>query len=122
MATKRLPMKDIREILRLKWVQGLSHRKIGRSLGVSAGSVGSVVKRSAQKGIDWEAVAKLDDDELEQVLYGPKLRPGEARPLPEATWMHVELRRTGVTLELLHLEYLEKHPRRVPLHRILRPL
>ena len=32
------------------------------------------------------------------------------RPLPDAAALHVELRRPGVTLQLLHLEYLERHP------------
>src|SRR5262249_41868583 len=29
---------------------------------------------------------------------------------PEPTWIHRELKRPGVTLELLHLEYLAEHP------------
>ena len=36
---------------------------------------------------------------------------GEAsRPEPDLAWLHQELRRPGVTLELLHLEYLAAHP------------
>jgi len=30
--------------------------------------------------------------------------------MPDCAYLHVERRKTGVTLELLHLEYLEKHP------------
>ena len=43
MATKRLPMRKLREILRLKWLQGRSHRQTASSLGVSAGAVASAV-------------------------------------------------------------------------------
>lgn len=32
------------------------------------------------------------------------------RPLPDPARTHVELRRVGVTLDLLHLEYLAQHP------------
>ena len=38
MATERLPMRHIREILRLKWTLRRSHRETARSLGISAGA------------------------------------------------------------------------------------
>jgi len=47
MATERLPMRTIREILRLKWLLHRSHRETARSLGISAGAVASVVTRAA---------------------------------------------------------------------------
>jgi DNA-directed RNA polymerase specialized sigma24 family protein len=43
MATERLLMRHIREILRLKWTLHRSHRETARSLGISAGAVASVV-------------------------------------------------------------------------------
>lgn len=45
MATERLLMRHIREILRLKWTLRRSHRDTARSLGISAGAVASVVTR-----------------------------------------------------------------------------
>ena len=110
MATERLPMRQIREILRLKWRLSRSHRETARSLGVSAGVVASVLSRARQVGLTWEALDGLTDDALEERLYGPKITGRTARPLPDAAWIHTELRRTGVTLELLHLEYLQQHP------------
>ena len=110
MATERLPMRHIREILRLKWGLKRSHRETARSLGISPGAVASVLTRATTLGLTWEALAALSDDALEQRLYGPKLSGGVARPLPDPTWLHTELRRAGVTLELLHLEYLQQHP------------
>ena len=110
MATKRLPMRKLREILRLKWLQGRSHRQTASSLGVSAGAVASAVGRAKVAELDWEAVEALDDEQLDIRLYGPRQGPGVQRPLPEPTWIHKELGRKGVTLELLHLEYLEEHP------------
>jgi transposase len=109
MATERLPMRHIREILRLKWGLKRSHRE-ARSLGISAGAVASVLSRAIAIGLTLEALDGLTDDALEQRLYGPKLAGGVARPLPDPTWIHTELRRAGVTLELLHLEYLQEHP------------
>ncbi len=31
-------------------------------------------------------------------------------PTPDGAWIHAERRKPGVTLELLHLEYLERNP------------
>jgi hypothetical protein len=42
MATKRLTMTEIKEILRHTWALGRSHRDVARSLGVSAGMVGTL--------------------------------------------------------------------------------
>src|SRR5262245_12904187 len=109
MATQRLPMHIIREILRLKLALGRSHREAARSLGVSAGKVGQVASRAQALGLTWSAVERLSDEALEVRLHGPKV-VDKQRPAPDPVWMHAELRRPGVTLELLHLEYLEQHP------------
>ncbi len=54
MATERLSMRKAKEILRQKWVLGLSHREVAQSLGMSAGSVGGVVVRAQVAGLTWE--------------------------------------------------------------------
>jgi hypothetical protein len=110
MATERLLMRHIREILRLKWTLRRSHRDTARSLGISAGAVASVVTRAKAKALTWEGIGTLSDDALERTLYGPKLALTVVRPGPDLVWMHTELRRAGVTLELVHLEYLATHP------------
>ena len=53
MATRRLSMRSIREVLRQKLVLKKSHREVARSLGVSAGAVGSVMVRATELGLDW---------------------------------------------------------------------
>ena len=110
MATERLPMRHIREILRLKWGLKRSHRDVARSLGISPGAVASVLSRATAIGLTSAGLEGLSDDALEQRLYGPKLAGDAVRPLADPTWIHTELRRAGVTLELLHLEYLQQHP------------
>lgn len=109
MATERLSMRQIREILRQKLVVGRSNRQVAASLGISNGSVSSTASRARALGLDWEKVAALSDDALEERLYGPRSAKRVGRPLPDPAYLHVELRRVGVTLQLLHLEYLEQH-------------
>ena len=110
MATERLLMRHVREILRLKWVVGLRHREVARSVGLSPGAVGKTLSRAQAAGLSWDEVAALDEDTLERRLYGPRLPSTAERPLPEWSYIHTERRRVGVTLELLHLEYLQQHP------------
>lgn len=109
MATARLPMRKAREILRQKLQCGLSHREVAKRVGASAGSVGDVVARAKQAQLDWAGIQTLTEDALEHALYGRTTRE-ITRPMPDLVYLHTELRRTGVTLALLHLEYLQKHP------------
>ena len=104
-------MRQIREILRQKWALGLSHRAVAQSLGVGLGTISSVVTRAQGAGLDWPQVQPLSDDALEGRLYGrPEVAGQRQRPAPDCAWIHAERRRPGVTLELLHLEYLERYP------------
>jgi len=109
MATERLSMRSIREVLRQKWELKNSHREVSRSLKVSLGAISGVLARAVKLGLDWAAVQALSDDELELRLYGAKAASAQ-RPLPDPVYIHSERKRNGVTLELLHLEYLEKNP------------
>ena len=61
MATRRLTMRKTRDILRMKWNLGLSHRKVAQSLSVSAGAVGSVMNRARAAKLDWDEVCQLDE-------------------------------------------------------------
>lgn len=103
-------MRALREILRQKLQLGRSHRAAARAAGVGAGSVASAAIRARALSLDWAAVEALDDDELEVRMYGPRGKSRRGRPEPDPAHLHLELRRPGVTLQLLHLEYLEQHP------------
>jgi transposase len=110
MATERLSMRHTREILRQKWVLGRSHREVARSLGISSGAVGTTVVRARHAGLEWGQVEALTDPALEGRVYGLPTPPTHHRPVPDCAYLHTERRKPGVTLELLHLEYLEQHP------------
>jgi hypothetical protein len=110
MATERLSMRQIREILRQKWCLGQSHRAVAESLGIGDGTVGTTVLRARAAGLDWAQVESLTDEVLEARVYGPPTPPTHHRVVPDCAYLHAERRKPGVTLELLHLEYLEQHP------------
>jgi transposase len=110
MATERLSMRQIREILRQKWTLARTHREVAEGLRVSLGTVSTVERRARAAGLDWAEVDTLSDEGLEVRVYGPPTPPTHHRAVPDCAYLHAERRKPGVTLELLHLEYLEQHP------------
>jgi len=103
-------MRKIREILRLRWVLSYGVRQTAASVGVSTGVVSHTTQRAKACGLSWAIAEQLGETELEQRLYGRAAQAGVSRAEPDPGWMHAELRRAGMTLELLHLEYLAEHP------------
>jgi len=108
MGAERLPMRQIREILRLKHERGLGHRAIASACGVGVGTVSEYVHRAVRAGLVWPLPAELDEAALEARLFPPP-EPGRERAAPDLVWIHQELKRVGVTLHLLWEEYRETH-------------
>jgi transposase len=110
MAKERVAMHRLKEILRQKLVHKRSHRDVEKAVGVSVGLVSKIVKQAEALRITAEDIDAIDEKELESKFYGVRTPKDLERPLPDPAEIHVELRRVGVTLHLLHLEYLEKFP------------
>src|SRR5215467_7633399 len=108
MGAKRLPMRQIREILRLRHELGLSQRAIARACGVGVGTVSEYLARAEQAGVSWPLPGDLDEGVLEARLF-PPLDPIRERIAPDLALIHQELKRPGVTLYLLWQEYREVH-------------
>jgi transposase len=109
MTAKRLRMRQLREILRLKIEMGLSHRAIARSCLVGVGTVTEYLQRVQKAGLSWPLPDDLDDASLEARLFRTSGGTSVARVLPDFAWVHREIRRPGVTLQLLWHEYVESH-------------
>jgi len=107
---ERLRMHRVREILRLRWVLGLGVRQAASASGVGRSVVSKTCGRADSAGLTWELVEELSDTELERRLFGDPQPSAASRAEPDPVYIHTELRRAGVTLELLHLEYLQAHP------------
>ncbi|MGQ0539682.1 MAG: IS21 family transposase [Gemmatimonadaceae bacterium] len=107
MAGERLSMRKLKEILRQKWEQGRSHREVAASLGLSVGIVSATLERALRAGVDAAGLTALSETELEAQLY-PRAAGTAPRRLPDFAYVHTERQHRGVTLQLLHLEYLEE--------------
>jgi len=104
-------MRKIREVLRLKFELKMDHRQIAASCGTTHVTVGKYLKRFQASGLSWPLAPEIDDGEIKRRLFGGADVPREPeRPLPDLAAMSKELRRKGVTLQLLWQEYREIHP------------
>src|SRR5437879_7096673 len=101
--TERLLMRQVREILRLKYEQGLPHRAIARACGVGLGTVSEYCRRAQRAALTWPLPADLDDAQLEARLFR---RVGElvgvAGPGAGMGGVARERRRAGAGFELPH--------------------
>ncbi len=111
MANERVSMRNAKEVLRQKFELGRSHREIAMSINRSAGTVGSLLARARAVGlVEWEAVSVLDEEALDKKLYGHRTATeGAERAEPDCEWIMRERCKPGVTMSLLHHEYLQKH-------------
>src|SRR6516164_1128368 len=106
MPAERLSMRQIRDVLRLRFASKLSQRAIAKSLRLSQGAVSTYLTRARAAGIVWPLPDDLDDAQLEALLYPPAPAiAADQRPMPDWAWVHRELRRPDVTLALLWEEY-----------------
>lgn len=111
MPREKLSMRNVREVLRLRWEQGLSHRQIVASCRIGQGTVVEYLRRAAAAGLTWPLPEGLTDAELDRKLFPPPVAiPPEERPLPDWAEVHRELRKKGVTLLLLWEEYRAGNP------------
>ena len=112
MPEKRLPMRRIREVLRLHFEAKLNERQIAKICSVGKGTVRRYLKRIVAAGLSWPLPADIDDATLEQRMFPPTpaAEPG-SRPLPDFTVIHKELKsRQNVTLQLLWEEHHQAYP------------
>ena len=58
-------MRKLRELLRLRLMGELSLRQIKASLRLSLGAIQKVVSQAKTLELDWSAIEKLDDQQLE---------------------------------------------------------
>ena len=108
---ERLSMRKIKEVIRLKWEQGLSNRAIARSCSIGRATVGEYLRRAAAAGLSWPLPKELDETEVERKLFPPlSLIPLEWRPIPNWSETHQELQGKGLTLFLLWEEYRQVNP------------
>ena len=112
MARKRIGMKKIREVIRLKSTMEMSDRQIARALSISRPIVAKYWDGFLSSGLVYEQIAEMADSDLLRMVERPR-EAGSTRYHEMAQYFShfvVELKKKGVTLQLLWEEYRERHP------------
>jgi len=99
-------MRPIKDVLRLRFHAQLSIRQIRASTKLSVGAVQKIIKEAERQEIGWPLPPGLDDAELERRFYPPTVSARTRQfEQPDFSLMHLELKRKGMTKQLLWEEY-----------------
>ena len=92
-------------VLRLR-AEGLTGRQIAAQ-GMSRHSVSAVLDAADREGVGWDDVAELDEADVYARLFPGRGEHESVHAQPDWDKVHRELARVGVTLKLLHGEYVD---------------
>jgi transposase len=112
MANNPISMIKIRQILRLQ-SQGLSKLQIAAQTGIARNTLKKYIKEFTSSGLSFEEINELSDKELEDLFVKPEDRPLNERLQILFSFfpaIEKELKRKGVTRQLLWKEYKTHHP------------
>ncbi|EXF23881.1 integrase [Nesterenkonia sp. AN1] len=87
--------------------QGLSGRAISVSQGISRNSVAEVFEAADRLGVDWDQLHERPDAEVYALLFPGRGEHQSVFVQPDWDQVHRQLAKIGVTLKLLHQEYLD---------------
>lgn len=89
------------------WGQGYSQRWTAKTLGVSRNTVASVIAAAKRAEITPKSAESIEEPELIRRLF-PEKENEPVQVKPDFEYIHKELLREGVTLQLLWEEYVDK--------------
>lgn len=96
--------------------QGLSRRKISSTRHMSMESVCKVFDIAAERGIAWEQVKGMGEDEAYRLFYPDRHVRESVFEEPDWGYVHKEMAKVGVNLRLLHEEYKSENNQVAPAH------
>ena len=81
MSVSRLPMRKIKEVLRLRFEKDLSFAEIARSISASSSTVQDYIGRAKAAGVGWPLPDGLDEASLESWLFPSATGSGSQKDL-----------------------------------------
>ena len=103
-------MRQIKEVLRLRFGLGLQQSQVARSCSIGQATVHRYLAKAAAAGVSWPLPEDWDDARLQELLFPAALgRPSQhRRSLPDFAEIHRQLQtHKHLTLQLLWEEYRE---------------
>ena len=102
-------MRKLKEVARLLLELKLGVRPIARACSISTSTAHTYVDRLKELDVPYGQLSAMGDDELEELLF-PEEEKEAAKPLPDFVYLTGEMKKKGVTLQLLHEEYKKENP------------
>ena len=102
-------MNKATEVIRLILLTVLSNRTIGRTFGLSHNTVGRYREILLQNDLDWETIKEMNASDIESLLKSKRHRI-ESKSQPDFIYIHQEMQKKHVTLQLLWEEYRLTNP------------
>ena len=96
-------MTNYREILRLHSL-GLNKTEIASSCQCARNTVAATLQRAANCGLQWPLPEEMSDKQLSERLF-PTSPSKPVYKMPDYAYVNKELQRSGITLNLLWLEW-----------------
>ncbi len=111
MARRRIPVRKIKEVLRLRFGLGLSERQIAGAVNIGSSTVNDYLARAVAAGVTWPLPVGMDDAELNRRLFvrNPPIA-ASTRAVPDWKAIRKELSKKEVTRQLLWEEYRTQEP------------
>lgn len=98
-------MTNYREILRLSSL-GLNNTQIAQSCACSRTTVIQTLRLARDKGLSHPLPEEMSDKQLAEILF-PSAPEPRGYKMPDYEYIHREMQKSGVTLNLLWMEYCE---------------
>lgn len=111
MANNPIGMREVRELLRLYFKQGLSGRKAAKVAGIGKTAASQYIAGFKSSGISISAISGMNDSELINLINIRKKTQNPRYTVLEKLFPDIErdLKKVGVTLHLLWEEYRQTH-------------
>jgi transposase len=106
---RRTPVRKLKEVARLYLDLKLGVRPIARACTISTSTAHTYVERLKELDVPYRELSVMGDDELEDLLF-PKEERVPTKPLPDFDYLVKEMKKKGVTLQLLYEEYCNDNP------------
>ena len=112
MPAERVAMRDVRVIIRLKFLSSLTTSEIARRLGLARSTVRETLSRFESSDLIWPLPEGLSEEGLEAALYANRRSKRGHRRHAEPDWpaVHREMKRKHVTLLIVWDEYIAQNP------------
>jgi transposase len=112
MSSETISMRKLKEILRLRYGSNLSVQQIASSLKLAKSTVSKYLSLAKAADIKWPLPTDTDEADLRVAIFVKNSPTRTQYVKPDFAYIHNELKRKGVTLQLLWEEYAAAYPAR----------